>query len=135
MKKYKIDNSEFQLIKYGDLQIADESKINELLGITASEHTLTISLSPSEILPLLLKPINERATNNTDWNRITSNQIIEIIIDFLMEKESFFVNLPDTFQNLLKQKMNSIGQPNPQAEISSSSPQTGKTEPTPSISH
>ncbi|MCR4330054.1 MAG: hypothetical protein NUV65_05940 [Candidatus Roizmanbacteria bacterium] len=107
MPEYKIGNSVYRLREYGKLKVKDAEIVDNALGMgdQSKDQTGTkIIISATEIFPLMLDAV-EQSYGAVDYTELTSEQIVEIISDYIAEKDRFFSVLGESLRISVSQKI------------------------------
>jgi len=107
MPEYKIGNGVYRLREYGKLKVKDAETIDNAMGIGKKSKDQTgqkIIISANEIFPILLDAV-EQSYGAVDYAELTSEQIVEIVSDYIAEKDRFFSVLGESLRISVSQKI------------------------------
>ena len=138
IKTYKIGPEIFRLKDYGDLTGFEEEEITEndcfpkyrTKNPTLGEgQGMGLNITGYEIFPIILVTENPDVdVSSFDWRHLTNKQLVEILVDFAVEKKTSQDSMTDYMIKLTKQKMQQYGNSNQNMEDQKAS----KPIPTPS---
>lgn len=94
---YTIDGKRVQLRNYGTITIEDEDKL-----LAEDGAGLKLKGSVDDLLKTILVPLDR--DENINYRSISQDQLTEIIVDFMLEKNRFLASMGERFKSLMKQK-------------------------------